>query len=70
MLVLYLEVRPVPLVEELSVVVCLDTEVVDWVLVMIVQSGGKVQHGSSLSQEGLKHFSLKNFILNSVLGWA
>ena len=63
MLVLYLEVRPVPLVEELSVVVCLDTEVVDWVLVMVVQARGQAQYGSRVGQLQLEHFSLKNWIV-------
>ena len=59
-LVVYLDVRAVTLVEKVSVLVCLDTEVVDRVLVMIVQARGQVQHGSRVNEDWLEHFSLNN----------
>ena len=55
--------RAVTLVEELSVQVLLDTEVVDRVLVMIVQARGQAQHRSRVSEVRLEHFSLKNLIV-------
>ena len=62
-LVVYLDMRAVTLVEELSLQVLLDTEVVDRVLVMIVQTRGQTQHGPRASEVRLKHFSLKSQIV-------